>query len=249
MVTRSASLNQQLKHLQDAAQQLASSFPAIEAVCLYGSVARGDSNQSSDVDLLVIGLDATIRNSQLRACLSGALLRENVSLSYLTLRQFSRLVQSGVSFILHLQLEGELIFDRRGAVNAILTQPLAHDPGVDKEMQFHLRRLHPLEDLTQFGGLFSLAFAQLYSIGKSVIMLRLATEGCPEFNRRHAFAKFRSRHPELAHEIRAIRTLEPFYESAFRSRHKPLAVPAPSDARRMESVLAAIRSIGVIHET
>ena len=49
--------------VQDAqliANRLVKSFGGIDAVLLFGSVARGDANQWSDIDLLVTGSDASL---------------------------------------------------------------------------------------------------------------------------------------------------------------------------------------------
>jgi len=39
---------------EDIALTLARQFPEVEAVCLFGSVARGDATTGSDLDLLVV---------------------------------------------------------------------------------------------------------------------------------------------------------------------------------------------------
>lgn len=59
--------------LQDArsiARTLVATFPGIDAICLYGSVARGDATEWSDIDLLVTGSDGKLTPERLRKVLS-----------------------------------------------------------------------------------------------------------------------------------------------------------------------------------
>ena len=56
---------QEVPSVQDArkiADRLAGAFPAIETVLLCGSVARGDADNWSDIDLVVIGSETELAN-------------------------------------------------------------------------------------------------------------------------------------------------------------------------------------------
>ncbi len=60
---------QEVPSVQDArkiADLLVGAFPSIEAVLLCGSVARGDADNWSDIDLVLIGSDTELTASQLR---------------------------------------------------------------------------------------------------------------------------------------------------------------------------------------
>ena len=57
-----ASLGQQALSVSD---HLASAVPASEGICLYGSVARGDADEDSDIHLLVLGDDRALPPSAL----------------------------------------------------------------------------------------------------------------------------------------------------------------------------------------
>jgi predicted nucleotidyltransferase len=70
--------------VERAAGQLAAEIPAVEAVCLFGSVARGDERAASDIDLLVLGRDQDLKARALSDALSGRLHNNRLSIVYHT---------------------------------------------------------------------------------------------------------------------------------------------------------------------
>jgi predicted nucleotidyltransferase len=67
---------------------LVGAFPAIEAVLLFGSVARRDANPWSDIDLVVTSSDPKLTVAELRKVISE---RDHVSLIYYRTPSFETL--------------------------------------------------------------------------------------------------------------------------------------------------------------
>src|SRR5215203_6506078 len=80
----------------------------IDAVCVLGSVARGESHQGSDVDLLLIA-DEPLRPSKLYPELAEL---EAISLIIHTRESFRTLSASRAVFAIHVRDEGKILFDR-----------------------------------------------------------------------------------------------------------------------------------------
>ena len=89
---------------RQAAEQAAewlSGLTAIRGVLLFGSVARGLSDDESDIDLLVVGIDPEITGRSLRSALPAALKQRNLSLLYMTEDKLGRLFDTGPAFTEH----------------------------------------------------------------------------------------------------------------------------------------------------
>src|SRR5438445_11437045 len=59
-----------IRDAQRVARTLVKSFAGIDAILLYGSVARGDADEWSDIDLVVTGSDPNLTPERLRKVLS-----------------------------------------------------------------------------------------------------------------------------------------------------------------------------------
>lgn len=88
------------------------------AVLLYGSVARGTSTRSSDIDLLA-----------LVAARPGRASVDAVSLVRYTPAQLNAMVRARSLFAWHLRTEGVTLEDPTGQLNAILAAHEGPDPG------------------------------------------------------------------------------------------------------------------------
>jgi predicted nucleotidyltransferase len=88
-------------------------------VMLYGSHARGDSGEDSDIDLLELALEQH-GHFQLGA----------VSVTRYSAQQLRRMCESGSLFAFHLAVEGKILRDPEGELQAVLAayrQPPSYD--------------------------------------------------------------------------------------------------------------------------
>jgi hypothetical protein len=218
-------------------------FADVDAVVLFGSVARGDAKPSSDIDLMVVA-DHEPDPIDLRRRLPPDFRKGCLSLVCRSSHQFLKLLAQGDSFAAHLHREGVILHDRSQLVTDALSSPLPQG-SADDELAKHLRRLRTLEDLRQFNGYFLFCYARLYGIAKSIVMVGLQRRGIPNFDRRQAFALFKSEHPAVEHEVDLVARLAPFYDVVMHGEQRALEKPYEGVAaeRMAASVIGAIKAI------
>jgi len=85
----------------------------IEAIVLYGSVARGEAGRDSDIDLLIIVPDGEIRNQVLSVSYDVDLEFGTVtSHVYMTPQEFECYLSWGDPFLREILKEGIVLYDR-----------------------------------------------------------------------------------------------------------------------------------------
>lgn len=236
--------------VQDAqaiADRLVQSFPSIDAVLLCGSVARGDADEWSDIDLVVIGSDADLTPEHLRGALSAR--NDRISLIYYPTSGFQKLYREGALFIAHLKKEGVVLYDRLNLLKGIMHQPFTPVVDVGQEIRAHRAKLAPYTDPRRFNNNFLFCLSHLYSIGKGVIMLGLAKKGVLEFNREEAFRRFVSLNPDLARETEKVAQLRPFYRLVTGREPEPLPFSYRSGGQQMQEAVKAIQTLAERAET
>jgi predicted nucleotidyltransferase len=230
-----------IRHAQEIADQLVKAFPTIDAVLLCGSVARGDADQWSDIDLVVLGSDPELTPGDLREALSEQ--DERLSLIYYPTTTFEKFYQERALFIAHLKKEGIPLYDRLNLLNSLLSQPFTPIVDVAEEIKAHKAKLAPYTDPRRFNNNFLFCLSHLYSIGKGVIMLGLAKRGVLEFNREAAFRRFKSLNPDLAEETQKVAQLRPFYRMVTGRQPEPLPFSYESADRQMQEAVSAIKTL------
>lgn len=233
--------------VERAAGHLAAEIPAVEAVCLFGSVARGDEGAASDIDLLVLGRDRGLRARTLSDALSGRLLSNHLSIVYHTPETLAEHLHRRSRFRVHLQREAEILFDRHGMLRAALEA--AEPVNTFDELQTHAHSLASFDDLDRFGGRFLFALAHLYRIGRAVVLSLLAERGVFEFNQARAFALLADALPENAADVERIAHLRPFAELTNGHEVDPLPFDFVADAgARVVATREAIRHLIALSE-
>lgn len=230
-----------LQDAQTAATLLTAAFPDIEAVLLCGSVARGDANAWSDIDLVVTGSDANRTSEQLREPLSQR--TDRVSLIYYPTVLFRELCVERALFIAHLKKEGIALYDPLGVLKSALSDPSLPVVDIPGEIEAHRARLVPYADPRRFNSNFLFCLSHLYSIGKGVVMLGLANRGVLQFNRDAAFSCFSKLNPDLASETEKVARLRPFYHLVTDRHPEALPFSYRSAGRQMLEAVAAIEAL------
>jgi len=226
-----------IRDAQEMTSLVVDAFPAIEAVLLFGSVARGDANPWSDIDLLVISSDPKLTVAEMRGVIAE---RSNVSLAYYRTPSFAKLCQRHSSFIAHLKKEGVVLFDPVGVLNKMQNSPSFTKSDVAEEMMHYRAKLAPYRHPKRYNNNFLFALSHLYSIGKGVIMLVLTSQGNPEFNRDAAFERFATLNPDLAEQVTTVTRLRPFYRMVNGRKREPLPFSYYDAATKMEEAVNAI---------
>jgi predicted nucleotidyltransferase len=189
---------------------LVSEFPQIMGVCLFGSVARGDAGPDSDLDLLVVGDDPQLTPSLIRRRLHLQQASPKVSIVYHTAETLDRYLTTGSRFLLHVQLEGDVLYDSSGVLRNLQDRPPLKAP-VRAEVEGQLKRLSLYDDPARYNGNFLFPLSHIYAIGKAIVMAVLSENEIHEFNRDHAFTEFAAHFPDSRYDIETLRELRPFY--------------------------------------
>jgi predicted nucleotidyltransferase len=219
----------------DAADYLKGAKGVI-GIALLGSVARGDTTESSDVDLLVICAQ-TIGRGRLQSSLPRRF-RKRVSLLCTTPEDLNRQLDQGLYFIEHVRREGETLYDPRGVLKRFFDAPFS--PDIGRELRSLVRRLRLYDRLEPFDTYHLFPLAHLYGIGKRVVILGTASAGTPHFNKKHAFAALQAFDSTLTQDLQVISELSPFYRVVGERPHQGLPFSYVNADEKVRNARAAI---------
>jgi predicted nucleotidyltransferase len=218
-------------------------IPFVEGICLFGSLARGDTDEWSDIDLLVVGDSEQLRPTALLRSLPDRLRTERLSLVCYSPEELRSLFEMGSSFIDHIRQEGKPLYDRNGLLTHILKDSFEPKLNVAEELSTELKRLEIYDDLSLFKGNFLFCLAQLYAIGKSVAILGVLAGGDREYARDRAFEAAKLIYPERATEIEKISRLRPFYRRVTRRQPEPLPFHYRGADEEVRDAVSAVRAL------
>lgn len=224
---------------EEVAETLVDRFPQVSGVCLYGSVARGEESPDSDLDLLVVGEDPGLRPSVMRRAVGGHRGSNRISIIYHTRETLQSYLESGARFLLHIQLEGEVLFDASGLLEELKALPPIHGP-IAAEVEGQLRRLALYEHPGRYNGNFLFPLSHIYAIGKAIVMAVLSEQEIREFDRERAFDAFAVRFPDSRADIDTVRQLRPFYSVVSKGNRADLPFSSHECA---EEVAAAVEAV------
>jgi predicted nucleotidyltransferase len=198
------------------------------AVCLFGSLARGRSAAQGDIDLLVVEAEERTRPTTL---LHGLPVRPDdeppLNLVTYSLSDLQRLWDSGSPIAFHIAREARVLRDPLGLMKTVLEREPERNAAQAASRE--ISRLRPYRDLARFNGDLTSCFAQIYSVGRTLVMLRLGDLGQWEFDRRRCFSELAAVEPERSADVRRIASLEPF--EAWRRRRPGATPPFSADTR------------------
>lgn len=173
---------------------VASSLPEIRAIVLFGSRARGDSDNDSDVDIAVFA-DASSPRSlvALKDQISAHSARPAPNYSVYSLLTSRRMAAEGSLFLWHLRLEGDVRFQRNGWLDSLWDELSPYSVAkARRDIGTFETAIQDVMDSLR-GGSGTLAFeaSTIYSVLRSMGMIVSMLEGRPTFARLEPIVRLR----------------------------------------------------------
>jgi hypothetical protein len=159
------------------------------AIWLYGSCARGDHDDLSDVDVLHIGP----ANSPSK-CLSFWRMSHKATISYYRWDQIARMAAYGSLFLHHLRLEGRLVAEGsrvRGRFRGILDD-LPRYRRVRQDLDAYRQAVADVKESLKCGGATAFELSVLATTLRHAAVLGCYVIGAPDFGRQSAIEKYTS---------------------------------------------------------
>lgn len=221
----------------DDALRALEAIESVRAVCLVGSVARGDARPDSDLDLVVVS-GQPVR--ELVARLAVGTRNDRVSLICRTPDQVREMALAGSLFLHHVRTEGTVLYDP----DRFLAEVFDIAGNVPLDTQGEIRRraagLRHYRHLARFGGRYQFALADLYAIAKGIAVAWCAALDRPTFVKSDALAIVADCRPDLRTDVEAIERLRPFYDMSRGHRDQRLPFDPVGARGEVERAVAAV---------
>jgi predicted nucleotidyltransferase len=193
-------------------------------VWLYGSMARGDTDDSSDVDLLVVGEDEVdFASLDLPA-------RDRLSISRYSWQEIEHMAGYGSLFLHHLKREGKPLLEGDDARLRVLLASLGEYSRTEIELACFARVVDDVECALEGDHSVQFEMSVLGTAARHAAILGCYLMETPDFGRDSAFETLL---PQLGYRAEFVNEVIGLY--AFRQAEnegRPIAAP-PSDDLRM----------------
>jgi predicted nucleotidyltransferase len=188
------------------------------SIILFGSVARGDEDQFSDIDLLILSRSIEAKNEYLfehkiRSKIPESLLPKEkwLSLAVYFKDDFEEMHSRGSLFMAHILREGVVLYD--DGFYQQLTKRGFHLS--EDELRLSLRilsdRLDVATDLEKFGNYYIRCLSNFFTISTNLVINALALHGQLVFSKKQAFSQLASVYPKYEKKLNRLFELQPFF--------------------------------------
>lgn len=229
--------------VRDRLLQVARSHSELLGLMTFGSAARGDADVGSDIDVLVVRSD-DISGREVHRLFDEAFQPKPSRLSALvrSATQLRAEVRDRPSFGAHLLDEGRVEYEATGWSGfALILKDIRLEPKeLDREVRERIAELEVLRRTSRFRGAYVSYLANIYTLGRSIVIVKLLSSGHHEYGWKRIFEEYERVRPELSNELRTLAELRPFFDRLIaRTSHDP---PAADEAWAR----AALRAVEAI---
>jgi predicted nucleotidyltransferase len=220
----------------------------VTSIILIGSVSRGDYNETSDIDLVII-TDIDVPVAEITQGLPKSEFEERLSILPYWKPLFRKRYLWGNLFIRHVVEEGKVQFDR-GFYEELLKAPFRDSREETRfELELVKKRLYTYNNLKLFNNLFIDFFTRIYRLSAETVIVGVALAGKPEFNKHDAFKRFAEVYPEARKEIKDLERLEPFSLAVTRAANIKLPFSPIGSSREAQKTVSELKKVIEVVET
>jgi predicted nucleotidyltransferase len=188
----------------------------IHAAALYGSVARGDAEDYSDIDVLAVCPSSRKRDAYEEALFALRAYGDKISLSLYTPRELSFLTKQRSLFLLHLCSESLVLFDHTGLLSHLLATFKPKGSYCD-DFEKSLDLLLPLREAVAGAPSQIHRLAYIYSLFRVFGVYLLANDGIYEFSKGKMSTALVEKWPHLKYQINILSGLRTLNSNFFLS--------------------------------
>lgn len=193
---------------------IADQTPRVEAAALFGSAARGEATDGSDLDLLLVYEQTTTADPAIPEHLLDQADEGGIELSPVPIR-WRRVEKPVARFWILLSIvehEGQIVKDPGGRLQRLLgSLPRPTNERLRRDTEYMLPGLDArMADRASGDEIARLA--DCYRMAKGAAVNASVIAGDPQVRRVQALAWLAARHPELASDIGIIQAAQPAYE-------------------------------------
>jgi predicted nucleotidyltransferase len=193
----------------EVAETALASIPTIDAAAVFGSVARAQADERSDIDLLLVS-QAPLRVTFVRDQLAQSVDLAVAAFVVKTWKRLEQMRHHGGFFFRHLQTEAKVLADKTGRLEGLLAPPLAP---IDETFYRESIRggLALYKEPERLGNFHLFALAHLYALAKRAALLRLHELGQNTFDPDELFGRLKQVHPDMQDEIDELSELRTLF--------------------------------------
>lgn len=160
----------------------------IESLALFGSVARGDADRQSDIDICAfVRADSYEELVQIKRSIARAKKIPNDSVTIFNLHTLRAMCQKGSLLLWHIRLEGRILFDPNDVLKSAL-EDLVSFQGYEEEISIYRELLDDVKSTALENEiLVQLDLHILFLVIRNVSILLTYKHGRPTFGRRSAY--------------------------------------------------------------
>lgn len=215
-------------YLDEVARRLAES-DHVSTVLLVGSFSRGDSKDTSDIDVVVISEpDQSV--AELNSKLPESPYRQRVSLLPVSASVFRAMYRNGNLFARHVVREGRILYDD-GFFKSITRETLPESrQDAWRTLKVAKERLAIYRNVGAFNNRHVYPASRVFSILRNVVVAGVAIKGEAVFGQDEAVRRFLEYYPQTRLDVERLLNLKPY--ALMTSRHRP---PPDQTPRKMSA--------------